>query len=157
TLRHEDTVGDDPGVRSDAIPSFDLPPPVAVSPGRARVRIARIGLPAIWLLLVACGFQGRSAEPPTPVASPTPAPRPAAEPATAVNGWYQAAQSEEPVRVWADVTAQEVDAITKALGTRYPRLGIQWRRASDTQLYQQALVDARAGTSGWDVYVGDSG
>lgn len=110
----------------------------------------------VCAMVAACGLQPPS-QAPTAVPTATPAPRPTAEPPAAVGGWYVAAQSEEPVRIWADLTAGETDGIEKLLSQRYPKLKIEWRRGADRQLYQQSLVDARAGKVAWDVYVGDSG
>ncbi|MFN8635733.1 MAG: ABC transporter substrate-binding protein [Chloroflexota bacterium] len=114
------------------------------------------GLVFVLAFVAACSFQ-QPTPAPTAVASPTPAPRPTAEPPAAVGGWYVAAQSEQPVRVWADLTAGEIEGIERLLGQRYPKLKVEWRRGADRQLYQQSLADARAGGVGWDVYVGDSG
>ena len=112
----------------------------------------------ICLLTVgaACGFQ-TAAPTPTLVLTPSPAPRPTAEPPAAVSAWYVGAQDEEPVRIRADLTAAEVDALTEALARRYPQIEVEWRRGSDSSLVQETLADARSSTLGWDIYIGDSG
>jgi len=119
-----------------------------------------------WLLLVGsllavvlgCEMGGPAAAP-TPSASPTPAPRPTAEPPAAVTNWYVLAQAQEPeqaVRVRADLTAAEIDAIGKAFTRRYPLVRIDWQRGLDADLLRTTLDEARTGTAEWDVYVGDS-
>jgi len=108
------------------------------------------------ILAAACGF-GSDRPPPTVVPTPTPAPRPTAEPPAAVGGWYLSAQAEERVRIRADLTAGEVDALTKALARKYPQVEVEWRRAPDADLLQAILSEARAQRADWDVYVGDSG
>jgi ABC-type Fe3+ transport system substrate-binding protein len=118
----------------------------------------------LWVALVVlvagvtagCGMQTESATP-TPVASPTPAPRPTAEPPAAVNGWYVEAQTEQRVRVWADLTSHEIDGLKNALARRYPQLDVEWRRGADIDFYQETLVDVRTSGPNWDVYVGDRG
>jgi iron(III) transport system substrate-binding protein len=87
----------------------------------------------------------------------TPAPRPTAEPAAAVPLWYQAAQAEGPVRVRADLTAGETEALGKVLARRYPEVNVEWRRGADADLLQQTLGEVRSGATGWDIYIGDSG
>lgn len=132
----------------------DHPP----APSR-RARLARplalACLIALVGLSIACSFGGATPTP-TVALTPTPAPRPTAEPPTAVNVWYAAAQSEEPVRVRADLTVGEVEALTRALAQRYPELEVEWQRGDDAALYQETIVEARSQTAGWDVYVGDS-
>jgi iron(III) transport system substrate-binding protein len=121
---------------------------------RARVSWLSAGLVGLTLL-VACSFTG-IAPTPTPVVPPTAAPRPTAEPPASVSTWYQAAQSEAPVRVRADLTGSEVDALTRLLARRYPQVSVEWQRGPDVALLQQSLREARDGSLGWDVYVGDS-
>lgn len=108
------------------------------------------------LMLMACGFTGTTPTA-TPVPPPTPAPRPTAEPPAAVSIWYQAAQTEEPVRVRADLTGPEVDGLNRALARRYPEIRVEWQRGADAALIQDTLREARDGTPGWDVYVGERG
>ena len=123
----------------------------------APLRRAAVAASILFLVaLVGCGFQGEPV-PPTVVPIPTPAPRPTAEPPAAVSGWYLGAQSEETVRVRADLTAAEVDILTKRLAARYPELSVRWQRGPDANLLQDTLNEARAGTPDWDIYVGDSG
>lgn len=107
------------------------------------------------LALVGCDTSQLTA-PPAPPPTATPAPRPTAEPPAAVAGWYLAAQAEEPVRVWADLTPREVELLTEAFGRRYPNMSIQWTRAPDAELFAAALSGVRAGANEWDVYIGDS-
>ena len=133
------------------------------TPHPSRRRVAGRGHPIALTLTVvlivlgaACGF-GADAPPPTVVPTPTPAPRPTAEPPAAVGGWYVAAQSEESVRVRADLTAGEVDALAGALARRYPQVDVEWRRGPDADLLKATLSEARSQAPGWDVYVGDSG
>jgi ABC-type Fe3+ transport system substrate-binding protein len=59
--------------------------------------------------------------------------------------------------VRADLTANEVDALTRALARRYPQIGVEWRRGADSDLLQTTLAEARSATPGWDIYIGDSG
>jgi iron(III) transport system substrate-binding protein len=73
-----------------------------------------------------------------------------------VTSWYQAAQDEEAVRVRADLTAAETEALTRVLAQRYPELKVEWERGADATLIQQSLSEARSNSAGWDVYVGDS-
>ncbi len=139
------------------VPIWPSPP----LPGRRRVpgrgRLATLTVAIVLLVAgAACGF-GTDAPPPTVVPTPTPAPRPTAEPPAAVSAWYVAAQSEESVRVRADLTAGEVDALAGAFATRYPQVKVEWRRGADADLLQETLSEARSQTPGWDVYVGDSG
>jgi iron(III) transport system substrate-binding protein len=107
-------------------------------------------------MMVACSFTGTTPTP-TPEVPPTPAARPTAEPPAVVSSWYQAAKEEGPVRVRADLTGPEVDALTKLLARRYPEVHVEWQRGRDDVLLQQTLREARDGASGWDIYLGDSG
>jgi len=111
---------------------------------------------AILTAGAACGF-GADSSAPTAIPTPTPAPRPTAEPPAAVSAWYIAAQSEEVVRVRADLTQAEVDALTRAIARRYPEIKVDWQRGADNLLIRETLSEARSRTSAWDVYVGDSG
>jgi iron(III) transport system substrate-binding protein len=121
---------------------------------------SRLSALAVALLLlgtiVGCGPDAASPTP-GPASTPTPAPRPTAEPPASVGAWYAAAQAEPPVRVRADLTQGEIDALKTAIGRRYPRLETEWQRGTDRELYQDTLVEARASAANWDVYVGDSG
>jgi len=106
-----------------------------------------------------CSVGGPAATP-TVEPSPSPVPRPTAEPAAAVASWYVAAQaqeSEQAVRVRADLTQAETDALAKAFARRYLQVRIDWRRGSDADLLQQTLNEVRTGTADWDIYIGDSG
>jgi iron(III) transport system substrate-binding protein len=106
--------------------------------------------------LAACGFTGQGSVTPTPLTA-TPAPRPTAEPPAAVTTWYQAAQDEGPVRIRADLTVAETDALSQVLARLYPELGkVEWQRGADASLLQQTLSEARSSAANWDVYVGDS-
>jgi iron(III) transport system substrate-binding protein len=107
-------------------------------------------------LLVACSFTGTTPTP-TPAGAPTPAARPTAEPPAAVATWYQSAQAEETVRIRADLTGAEADALTRAFARRYPEVEVTWQRGRDDALFQQTLREARDGSPGWDIYIGDSG
>jgi ABC-type Fe3+ transport system substrate-binding protein len=133
---------------------------IARRPARPPNGLLWVALAALVALVAVvgagCGSQTESGSP-TPVASPTVAPRPTAEPPAAVNGWYLGTQSEEQVRVWADLTGDEIEALKAALARRYPQLDVEWRRGNDIDLYQETLVDARASAPNWDVYVGDRG
>lgn len=133
-LRFAATVPDDPGI-------------VTSAPIRSCLVLV------LLVLAAACGFGGQTLAT-TAVVPPTPAPRPTAEPPAVVSLWYQAAQAEGPVRVRADLTAPEVDAISRSLKQRYPEIAVEWRRGTDADLLQQTLRD---GPQSWDVYVGDSG
>jgi iron(III) transport system substrate-binding protein len=115
-----------------------------------------VGAVILLALVGACGHQPESATL-TAAATPMPAPRPTAEPPTAVSGWYVAAQSEEPVRIRADLTAGEADSLTNALARRFPHVAIEWRRGADAELLQQTLGEARSARPDWDIYIGDSG
>lgn len=110
----------------------------------------------VALLIAACGF-GTDSPSPTSVPAPTPAPRPTAEPPAAVGAWHLAAKDEQNVRIRADLTTGEIDALTKAFARRYPEVKIEWRRGSDAALLQDTLVEARSRTPEWDIYIGDSG
>jgi ABC-type Fe3+ transport system substrate-binding protein len=130
-------------------------------PGRRRLTrrghlVARTAALVLTVLTTACSF-GAGAPPPTAVPTPTPAPRPTAEPPAAVGAWYVAAKAEDPVRIRADLTAGEVDALTRALQGRYPQVEVEWRRGPDADLLQTTLSEARSQRADWDVYVGDSG
>jgi iron(III) transport system substrate-binding protein len=137
-----------PAARADSAPAPSF-----------RARLTRpftlAGLIALVGLLIGCDFGGPTATP-TAVLTPTPAARPTAEPPAAVSAWYVAAQAEEPVRIRADLTAGEIESLTRALARRYPEIEVEWRRGSDVSLVQETLAEARTETAGWDVYVGDS-
>lgn len=125
---------------------------------RREGRVSRVPLVFMLvagLMLSACGYFTPAA-PPTPEPSPTPAPRPTADPPAAVNAWYAAAQTEETVRIRVDLSPQEIDAVNAAFARRYPKVRVQWLRGADRDLIQATLGEARSGTWGWDVYLGDS-
>jgi iron(III) transport system substrate-binding protein len=138
--------------------SVPKPPPPSRSRRHAnrRGRGLALAFAAVLLTGVACGF-GTDTPPPTPVPMPTPAPRPTAEPPAAVSAWYLAAQDEQNVRVRADLTAGEIEALTKAFDRRYPEVKIEWRRGADAALLQDTLIEARSRAPVWDIYIGDSG
>lgn len=126
-------------------------------PMTARGRlVALVVLIALIIAGPACGFQTDTPAP-TAVPAPTPAPRPTAEPPAAVSAWYVAAQAEEAVRVRADLTTAEIDALTTALARRYPEIKVEWQRGPDINLVQETIVEARSSTPDWDIYIGDSG
>lgn len=125
----------------------------ALAPGRRAVFAVAL---ALLLVATSCGF-GADTPTPTAVPTPTPAPRPTAEPPAAVSAWYVAAQSEESVRVRADLTQDEIDVLSRAFTRRYPEVDVEWQRGADAALIQETLSDARSRTLNWDVYVGDSG
>jgi ABC-type Fe3+ transport system substrate-binding protein len=120
--------------------------------------LASAWLAALLMMAVGCSVGGGAATP-TVVPTPSPAPRPTAEPPAAVAAWYVAAQVQEPdaaVRVRADLTAAEIDALSRSFARRYPAVSIDWRRGADAELMQDTLIEARAGGGDWDIYIGDS-
>ena len=133
-----------------------LPPSRPPRHTRRRGRGTVLALAVVMTIVAACGF-ATDATPPTPVPTPTPAPRPTAEPPAAVSAWYLAAQEEQNVRIRADLTAGEIDALTRAFARRYPEVKLDWRRGSDSTLFQDTLVEARSRAPDWDIYIGDSG
>lgn len=123
-----------------------------------RWTLASAWLAVLLVLAVGCSVGGDTATP-TVVPTPSPAPRPTAEPPASVAAWYVAAQAQEPdaaVRVRADLTANEIDALSRAFARRYPAVTINWRRGNDADLLQDTLNEARAGGGDWDIYIGDS-
>jgi ABC-type Fe3+ transport system substrate-binding protein len=134
------------------------PPDSLVVPlKRLRLRITALSVALLVLgTVLGCG-SGAASPTPGPAPTPTPAPRPTAEPPASVGTWYAAAEAEAPVRIRADLTQGEIDALKKVIARRYPELEVEWRQGSDRELYQDTLVEARAGTANWDVYLGDSG
>jgi ABC-type Fe3+ transport system substrate-binding protein len=151
-------VTDDPGAFQNAMSVAD-PPSLPLTTHSVRLGRRLVAVAVTIALLTggaACGFQTATPTP-TVMPAPTAAPRPTAEPSAAVSGWYVAAQSEEAVRIRADLTAGEIDALTRALTRRYPQARVEWRRGSDANLIQETLAEARSPTPGWDIYIGDSG
>ena len=130
------------------------PPGRRVVGGVPRAAVAIVA--ALLIGGIACSF-GAEAPVPNVIPASTPAPRPTAEPPAVIGTWYLAAQAEQRVRVRADLTAGEIDALTKALARRYPEVSIEWRRGADADLLQATLAEARSPSPGWDIYVGDSG
>ena len=106
----------------------------------------------VAVLVIACGPS--TASTPTPVGSPTP--RTTSAPATIVEAWSAAAETEGTVRVYADFTRRETEELTRLLTRRYPKLQVEWTHGSDRQLLARALAERNAGGTVWDVFVGDA-
>jgi iron(III) transport system substrate-binding protein len=157
-LRTPPVVPDDPMALQNAMSVHRRPPTQLTSRPIVRrgLYLWIVGAAILLALVAACGFPSESATL-TAASTPTPAPRPTAEPLSAVSGWYVAAQSEEPVRIRADLTDAEADALTSAFARRFPHVAIEWRRGADAELLQQTLGEARSARPDWDIYIGDSG
>jgi len=107
------------------------------------------------VLLGGCGAGGVTATP-TPAITPTPVPRPTAETPAAVAGWSLAALDEGEVQVRADLTAFEIEELTRIYARHYPKLAIHWTRGSDDDLLATTLREAGNAAPAWDVYIGHS-
>ena len=140
-----------------------LPRPRAMARALARLRAAcghvaarRLVLVGLLVaLLTGCSAARSGTGTPTPVASPAPRTTTSA-PATVVEAWSTASETEGTVQVYADLTWRETEELGRLLGRRYPKLRVEWTRGSDRALLARALAERNEGGATWDVFVGDA-
>lgn len=75
-----------------------------------------------------------------------------------VRAWYQAAQAEGPVRVYADLSRHESEELEKVFRRRYRDVTVAWTLGTDRALLARALAETeQPGMPSFDVFVGDLG